>query len=205
MIYALVTVVLLIILFAVLLNLNVTIKAGYDDEKQVFRCTAHYLWLKFVIAPEEEKRTKKRKKSAQKKQKGEKKSQKRKSDNTVAEFVETLRDTIKGVWKLLVSFLRRTTLKTLTLHLTVTGEDAAQTAITYGWVNSIVYPIVGAVVENVEEYEELDVSIVPDFNDGAASRVFFEAVLKIKVTKIIAVLIESRKETENLISAFGKK
>ena len=205
MIYALVAVVLLVILFAVLLNLNVTIKAGYDNEKQVFRCMVHYLWLKFVIAPEEEKRPKKRKKKKTKNSDEEKKPRNPQSGNSVADFVETLRDTIKGVWKILVAFLRRTTLSTLTLRLKVTGEDAAQTAITYGWVNSIVYPIVGAVVENVEEYEELDVSIVPDFTDGAASDVFFEAVLKIKVTKIIAVLLESRKETEDLISVFGKK
>jgi len=205
LIYALAIVVLLIILIAVLLNLNVIIKAGYDKEKQVFRCTVHYLWFKFVIAPEEEKRTKKRKKVKQKKSDEEKKTKKSKGDNTALDFVESFRDIVKGIWKLLGSFLGRTILKKLTLKLTIAGEDAAQTAITYGWANSIVYPIVGAIVECVEEYEDLDVSITPDFSEEAKSDVIFEAVLKTRVTKIIAVLLESRKETEGLISAFSKK
>lgn len=209
MIYALVAVAALVILVVVLLNLNVTVRVHYDDTEQVLRCTAHYLWLVYVIAPEEESNKYLREEKLLSKGKDlnweeEVTLQGIYEEKGLVGFLNVLKLTIKNTWNLLVSFLKRATLRKLEIKLNVVGEDAADTAIIYGWANSIVYPIVGAILENVAEYKELDVQINPDFTEGADSSVVANAVATIKVTKLIAMLVESGVEAENLLLTLSK-
>lgn len=209
MIYALIAVAAVIILIVVLLNLNVTIRVHYDDTEQVLRCTAHYLWLKYIILPTEESNKYLREEKLLEKGKelnwdDEITLQGIYEDKGLVGFLQVLKVTIKNTWNLLVSFLKRATLRKLTIKLNVVGEDAADTAIIYGWANSIVYPIVGAIVENVAEYKDLDVQITPDFSEGADSSVLASAVATIKLTKLIAMLVESGVEAENLLLVLSK-
>ncbi len=209
MIYAFVAVAAVITLIVVLLNLNVTVRVHYDDEEQVIRCTAHYLWLKYVIAPTEESNKYLREEKLLKKGKelnwdDEVTLQGLYEEKGLIGFLQVLKLTIKNTWSLLVSFLKRATLRKLEIKLNVVGEDAADTAIIYGWANSIVYPIVGAIVENVAEYKDLDVQINPDFTEGADSSVLANAVATIKLTKLIAMLVESGVEAENLLLVLSK-
>ncbi len=209
MIYALVAVAAVIVLIVVLFNLNVTVRVHYDDTEQVLRCTAHYLWLKYVIAPTEEsnkylREEKLLQKGKDLKWEDEITLQGIYEEKGLAGFLKVLQITVKNTWSLLVSFLKRATLRKLQIKLNIVGEDAADTAIIYGWANSIVYPIVGAIVENVAEYKDLDVQITPDFSEGADSSVEANAVATIKVTKLIAMLVESGVEAENLLLALSK-
>ncbi len=209
MIYALIAVAAVIILIVVLFNLNVTVRVHYDDTEQVLRCTAHYLWLEYVIAPEEESTKYLREEKLLKKGKDlnwedEITLQGIYEEKGLVGFLKVLQITVKNTWSLLVSFLKRATLRKLEINLNIVGEDAADTAIIYGWANSIVYPIVGAILENVAEYRELDVNITPDFTEGADSSIVANAVATIKVTKLIAMLVESGVEAENLLLALSK-
>lgn len=209
MIYALIAVAAVITLIVVLLNLNVTVKVHYDDTEQVLRCTAHYLWFKYVLAPEEESSKYLREEKLLSKGKDlnweeEITLQGIYEDKGLIGFLEVLKVTVKNTWSLLVSFLKRATLRKLEIKLNIVGEDAADTAIIYGWANSIVYPIVGAILDNVAEYRELDVQLTPDFTEGADSAVVANAVASIKVTKLIAMLVESGVEAENLLITLSK-
>ncbi len=209
MIYVLTAILFLLILIGVLLCINVKLRVGYDDKENVFRVTLNYLWITYVIAPEEEtKRYKKKqkKKSGEKapKEKGKKKTSVLK-EKGISAFLEDFKSIIKGVWTLLVNVLRRAVLEKLRINLNVAGEDAADTAIIYGYANAVIYPIVSAFTENVKDYKDLDVQITPDFSDDAQATVVFELELKIKPAKLIGAIIESRESAVDLLSVLSNK
>lgn len=208
MIYVLSAILFLLILIGVLLYINVKLVVGYDDKENVFRVTLRYLFINYVIAPEEE--TKKYKKKQKNKSEKAPKVQEKKKTSAIKEkgisaFLEDLKDIVKGVWTLLVNVLRRAILKELRINLNVAGEDAADTAIIYGYANAVIYPIVSAFTENVKKYEKLDVQITPDFSDDAQPSVVFYMELRIKPAKLIGAVIESRESAVDLISALSKK
>ncbi|MBQ1977297.1 MAG: DUF2953 domain-containing protein [Ruminococcus sp.] len=208
MIYVLTAIAVLLILIGILLFVNVSLKVKYDDKENVFRVALCYLWFTYVLAPEEE--TKKYKKALNKKgeaQKTEKKEKKKSSikEKGIATFLEDLKSIVKSVWTLLVCVLRRAVLKTLLIKLSVAGEDAADTAIVYGYANAVIFPIVSAFTENVKEYKELDVSITPDFSEDAQAVIQFELELKIKPAKLLGAVIECRESAADLLSALGNK
>lgn len=208
MIYVLAAIAVLLLLIGILLFINVTLKVRYDEKENVFRVALRYLWITYVIAPEEE--TKKYKKARKKKGDTEKteKKEKKKSplkEKGVSGFLEDLKSIVKGVWSLLVSVLRRAVLKTLHIKLNVAGEDAADTAIVYGYANAVIFPIVSAFTENVRGYKDLDVSITPDFSDDAQAEIYFELELKIKPAKLLGAVLECRESAADLLSALGSK
>lgn len=207
MVYVLLALLVLLILIIVLLNISVTLKAHYDDEKNVFQFRVHYLFFTYVITPEEEKKKKKsRKKDKTSDEKKDKTTvSQRIKDRGIRGFLEDMKTIVSSVWTLIVAILKRAVLQKFTLRLTVVGEDAADTAVIYGYANAVVYPIVSALIENVDRYNELDVDIRPDFSEEAQAKVEFNAVAKMKPSKFIAAVIESRSSAEKLISAINRK
>lgn len=208
MIYVFSAILFLLILVGVLLCINVTLRVGYDDKENVFRVTLHYLWITYVIAPEEETKKYKKKQKNKSEKAPEKKEKKKTSaikEKGISAFLEDLKSIIKGVWTLLVNVLKRAILSKLRIKLNVAGEDAADTAIIYGYANAVIYPVVSAFTENVKEYKELDVQITPDFSDDAQATVVFELEINIKPSNLVGAIIESRESAVNLLSALSNK
>ncbi len=209
MIYALIAVAAVIGLIVLLFNLNVTVRAHYDDIEQEIRCTVHYLWLTYVLAPAEEstkylKEEKLLKKGKKLNWEDEVTLQGIYEEKGLVGFLQVLKLTFQNTWNLLVSFLKRATLRKLDIKLNIVGEDAADTAIIYGWANSIVYPIVGAILDNVAEYKDYNVQLTPDYSEGAESMIEAGAEATIKVYKLIGMLVESGVEAENLLLVLSK-
>ena len=216
MLYVLLAVLLLVILIAVLLNVNANLRLHYDNNEDEVKLSLSYLGFTYVILPEDEERKrrkdeKKRKKQEKLLKKGIKLPQKPKlsfkdmyKEKGIRGFCEDMLTTIKSLWTLITGVLRRATLKELTFDMKVAGEDAADTAVTFGYVNAGVYPVVSALLENVAEYEELSVSIHPDFDEDAESRVLINLHLQIKPLKLISAIFENMSSAEKLLSAFGK-
>ncbi len=209
MIYVLWALLALAVLVAVLLCINVRLKVRYDDENNVFWCTAHYLFLRFVIAPKEEKKNKK-KKPRHLKAKPKKKEEKPKTLDRIREqglsaFLENLKTIAASSFTIIVNVLRRCVLRKLIIRLTVVGNDAAETAVMYGYASAVVNPIVSAVLENVAKYKELCVDIAPDFDEEAQASVEFSAELKLRPAKLIGAILTSRNAAGKLVSALGKK
>ncbi|MBQ4569214.1 MAG: DUF2953 domain-containing protein [Ruminococcus sp.] len=208
MIYVFSALLALAVLICVLLNVSVTLKVQYDKQSNVFRCTAHYLFLTHVLAPKEEKKKKKSKKK--KTDKSPKKEDKKTSfadrirETGLVGFIDDIKDIVKGAWGLIVCVLRRSVLKEFTLHLSVAGEDAADTAVLYGMANGVLYPIITLILENVREYKELDVEISPDFSEEAEADFEFSAQLKLKPVRFLSAVFESREELGRLVSAIRK-
>ncbi len=208
MIYVFLALLALAILICVLLNISVTLKVQYEKESNVFRCTAHYLFLTHVLAPKEEK--KKRKSKKKKTDKSPKKEEKKTSfadkikETGLRGFIDDIKDIAKGAWRMIVCVLRRSVLKKFTLHLSVAGEDAADTAVIYGYANAVIYPIISALLQNVRDYKDLDVEITPDFSEDAEADFEFDAQLKLKPVRFFGAIFESREELSRLISAIKK-
>ncbi len=190
------------------MSISVTLKVHYDKESDVFRCTAHYLFLTHVLSPKEDKKKKKKK---SKKEKPQKKKEKKTSfadkikSRGFRGFIEDIKNIVSGAWRMIVCVLRRAVLKNLRIHLSVAGEDAADTAVLYGYANAVIYPIISAFLENVRSYKDLDVEITPDFSEEAEPSFEFDAVLKLRPVSFFGAIFESREELGKLLSAINRK
>lgn len=209
MIYVLSAIIALLVLIGILLCISINLRVRYDQSENVFLVTLHYLFVRFVIAPEEE--TRKYKKN-QNKNAGKKAAPKKENNKPsgikekgIGRFVEDLKNVVQGAWTLIRNVLKRAVLKKLRINLCVAGEDAADTAIIYGYANAVVYPIVSAFTESVKEYKDLDVSIIPDFSEDAQAEAVFELELKLKPVKLLGAILESREAAVNLLSALSNK
>ena len=213
MLYVLLAVVLLAVLVIVLLNVSINLFVHYDDENQL-KCTLSYLFLSFTLYPEEEaKKNKKEEKNLKKIKKNKKKGKTaEKKDSKISlkgmfkekgirAFLEDIKVIVKSLWSLIMSVTSRCTLKQFDFNMNVAGDDAADTAIIFGYANAIIYPIASAVIDNVAECEDHNIVITPDFSENPEASVNFDIHLAIKPVKLLGAIVENRESAENLLNA----
>ncbi len=115
-----------------------------------------YIFLKFTLYPQKEKKPAKKKEAPQKPEQ-KKKEPKEKKPNKIKQLVD--KHGVKGLIEILKDMVAivLNTLKKLAKHLyftrfnvriCVTGEDAAKTAVNYGYVCSAVYPLISVLREH---------------------------------------------------------
>ena len=209
MLYILLAVVVLVVLVIILLNLSVNFHVTYDDKSEL-RCTVSYLFLHKVLVPEDEKKSKKQEKINKKRKKKGKETKKKESllsfkdtykDKGLRAFLEDIKTTLTSLWTLILSIIRRADLKRFDVNINVAGEDAADTAVDYGYANAVVYPIVAAILDNVEECKNPNIVINPDFSEDAKPSADIKIHLKIRLLKLLAALIESSDAAEKILLA----
>lgn len=192
-----------------LLNVPLVIKGSYSDSDNKVRLSVHYLWFKYVILPDEE--SNKYLKEEKLLKKG--KELKYDEDATlegiykskgIAGFIDVIKLSIKNTWNLLKSFIEIATIKDLDIKMNIVGEDAADTAIIYGYANSVIYPIVGAVISNAGDVKKYNVNLHADFSEGADSSIDISFLATVKITKAVMVIAEHGVEAENLLITLGK-
>ncbi|MBQ9742943.1 MAG: DUF2953 domain-containing protein [Ruminococcus sp.] len=208
MVWAIIAIAFFVGLVYLLLFSNVTVTLHYDDRDGVFRCSVRYLFLNYIVSPKKEKKKRKNKKQPKKKKKSVDKPSPIVSiykEKGAIGFVKSLQTVVNAAWKLFVSILRNVTLRNLLIRLSITGEDAADTAISFGWANSVVYPIVGALLDNVADYEDYTVELIPDYNHESSSSVEFDMAISIRPVTFIAVMIRSYTQLRDLLAALTYK
>ena len=192
----------LVALVILLLNINIKIFLHYDDEKQL-ECYVTYLFIKKVFLPQTEKS--KRKKAKRRIKKGRSPDEMISLSELYSEsdglmgFLESLKEIVKSLWSLLKAILNNATLRKLDFRMNVASEDAADTAVTYGYANAVVYPIVSAVVENVMEFDDYNVEIKPDFSDDAVPSAEFDLHINIKLLHLLKALLDNMVATEAIL------
>lgn len=196
-------------LIAVLLNIPIVIKASFSDSDSKVRLSVHYLWFKYVLLPDEEsnkylKEEKLLKKGKELEYDEDATLEGILENKGVVGFLEVLKLSVENTWNLLKSFVKIATVKKLDVDMNIVGEDAADTAIIYGYANSVVYPIVGAVVNNAYDVKKYNVRINADFSEGADSSVDADLVASVKIIKAVKVIAEHGVEAENLLITLGK-
>lgn len=92
---------------------------------------------------------------------------------------------IKNVVSKIVLLLSKARMTNLNLKIVVTGSDPAATAITYGAVSAVVYPVIG-IINGIIDVDKQNVNIVADYNQKTP-QVEFESKIKMPVYKAISV------------------
>lgn len=192
----------LIALVVILLNVNIKIFLHYDDDNQLL-CYVKYLFLKKVLIPQSEKS--KRKKAKRRIKRGRSPdelislSELYEESDGLMGFLKSIAEIIRSLWSLLKAIFNNATLKKLDFKMIVASEDAADTAVTYGYANAVVYPIVAAIVENVVSFDDYNVEITPDFSDDAVPSAEFDLNLNIKLLHLLKALIDNMVATEAIL------
>ena len=192
----------LLIIFSVLFLLflvtlfNVYIYAEFVEELSLVIKVA---FLEFKILPQT--KTKKPKKSKKKKKKSGKdnKEPEKKPEKKVSPFdyfkqkgLSGIINIIKTVAKFAVDsfkdLFRKITVTYLSLDFKIAGDDAADSAITYGRYCSAVFPAL-RVILGVVKCEDYDININPDFSDEPKTTVYVKTIAKIRICSIITFVL----------------
>ncbi len=108
-------------------------------------------------------------------------------ENGVAAAVEWLKEVAQRVLKAADRLLAAITVTNLAARVDVAGEDAAQTALTYGKICGAVYPALG-VVESKLKVKKQDVQIAPAFC-LEKTRFCFDVRLKVSVWRVLVAAL----------------
>ena len=89
----------------------------------------------------------------------------------------------------LKDFFAHIIIKSFALSIKVGGKDAADTAINYGKVCSVVYPLTSAVISSMK-YTHYGVDILPDFTEGAETKIEFFAIFKTRIAHLVKIVLK---------------
>lgn len=164
----------ILILFAVLLNCPVVIQVQYKDE---LYARIGYLFFHYVISPRPA--AAKPEKEEPEKEEAPKKNRFREllQKKGFSGFLEICQEVSAIISKANKELFEHLIIVRFNLEVSVTGEDAAQTAMNYGYVCGLVGSAAGLFLGNVR-CKNYHISINPDFQ-GEKSSVVFDSKSKI--------------------------
>lgn len=198
--------ILLGILLFVLLILLIPIRLKLKYQKE-FELLLYIGFVKLRLIPAKPEKPKKEKSKEKSKEKTEKKPEESEKNKNIIQKkgISWLVNLIKKVAELacgvLKDFFKHIIIKKLMLSIVVAEENAAKTAVNYGYYCSAVYPAVGIIVRSAK-CKKYGVDIKPDFDENAKSDYYVELEVKILVLWILAVLIGHGKEIINVLKEF---
>ena len=157
-------------IFAVILLLSLGRVTVIFDYKDDLILTVKYLFIPIMKIPadkpKKEKKPKKAKKSAKKKDEAEnsqKTEEKPKKKLELADILEIAKLAVNSVGKPLKKIIKRTIIAHLSLNISVGGEDAAKTAISFGATNFAVGSALGWLDTFFTLKKPDDINITADF------------------------------------------
>lgn len=158
--------ILAVIFILLICPLSFTIK--YDDESEI---KIRYLFMNFKIFPPKEKDTEKKEKISRKKEQTPQKNQKEKNTifdllkkNSISGLIELLRKICRIFIDSISSITKHIVISKLDVNIIVVGEDAADTAMKFGYVCSAVYPMISIIDNHVKKCRHTE-NIIAGFND----------------------------------------
>lgn len=184
---------LFLMLFMTILNTllslcPITVCAGFDKE---FSADIRYLFFHYTIAPRPQKKAKKKVKAEKPEKPKESKLKSLYEKKGLAGFIDFITGLARIASGTAKKIFEHLTINTFSINISVSSDDAVQTALNYGYVCSVVYPAVSAFLSNTK-YKEYTVSVVPDF-DRKESCVKFRLKAKIKVIFLISAALYALK------------
>lgn len=167
-----------------ILILPIKLKAEYNGD---FECKLIIGFVPVRLYPEKPKKKKSKKES-----KNDKKEQEPERKNLLKENgIGWLTDLIINVAKLAVGVLKdffsHIIITKLDIRIKIAGEDAADTAIKYGGLCSVVYPAIGTVAGTVK-CRTYGVEILPDFSDKPQSEAYLFLFAKVRVFHLLGLV-----------------
>lgn len=189
MIIALIILLSIVLLIALLLSLFISLRIRYNSSDDVFSVTLRILCFNLRIIPKKEKKVKKKK--AKQKKKDKPKESKSKNIFKKVGFFDTLKfisNALSAIFGLLSGVVNNSKIKKLRFVLNISQGDAASTAITCGYASSVVYPVVGKILDSVKDYKNYDVQINPDYDEASQSSIDLDVIVGIRVFSLIKVV-----------------
>lgn len=184
---ALIVIAAIILFFAFLFFMPLVVYAHFDEELTV---SVRYLFVKIRLLPEKEKKKKEKKPKPAKKKKEEKPDQNEEKDQTqlikdilkktgVSGFIEIVSELAGNIGKGAMNIIHHVVISNLEITIKSGSDDAAQTAINYGYYSAALYPALGILMSVVKKYKKANVQIIPDF-DNNKTTVYCRCKIKLK-------------------------
>lgn len=165
-----------------------------DYAENEFKFNVYYLFFKFNVIPSKEKE----KTAPKKKKQSGKKGSEEKSESSIRKLVnqkgisgllELLKILLKTVSDAAVSTKKHLIIYRLDVDVIVAGDDAADTAMKYGYVCSAVYPIISFVDSNIKKCKHSE-NITADF-DGKDIRIHCVIRARIKALFLLKTALNT--------------
>lgn len=154
---------LVLLLLAGALFTKTAVRISYDGKEIKIRL--RIFGISITVYPRKEKPTKEKPKKKKKtKELSPKKTEKKSLSHQLKEVTEdaTFSDYVEILRTVLTEFVGKFRIEGLMLHVSVGGDDAMKIAMTYGSINALLYPILGA-ISAADRLDRCDVQITPDF------------------------------------------
>ena len=193
----------IVLLLILLLCCPITLRLSFLNG---FSVRLKYLFFSFQLLPEKEKSTGKKKHADRKKKQEESettlgKLRRLTGEDSAAGLFDFLRELAVLAAGSLKKLFRHLVIADFSLDVSVGGEDAAETALTYGKLCAVIYPAVSVLVSQAKT-KHYGVSVFPDFSEGAQTKAHMEARLRIKPVFLLSAGIGF---LAKLVLAFFKK
>ena len=193
----------IVLLLILLLCCPITLRLSFLNG---FSVRLKYLFLSFQLLPQKEKSTGKKKHADRKKKQEEsettlEKLRKLTGEDNAAGLFDFLRELAVLAAGSLKKLFRHLVIADFSLDVSAGGEDAAETALTYGKLCAVIYPAVSVLVSQAKA-KHYGVSVFPDFSEGAQTKAHMEARLRIKPVFLLSAGIGF---LAKLVLAFFKK
>lgn len=179
---ALIIIAAVLLFLGLLLSFPLRLELRYQESLFI---KIRYLFFSAQMVPPKKKKKKKKHKKGKASGKKQKKTEKKSPFSDIIKerglkgFLRFLREVGKIAVKLLKRLLRHVVVHKLSVSVLAAGADAADTALNYGKVCGVVYPVVGFLVGNTH-CKQYHVSVSPGFHEKE-SAVDFEARLSIRI------------------------
>lgn len=195
----------IILLLTIILLLPIRFKARHEKDWFV---ALYIAFVKLQLVPPKPKKPKKKKKSPNDKSENKTTDQKKKKQNIIQKnglpwLIEMVERTAKLASGVLKDFFRKLIIKKLLLSIIVAEDDAAKTAVNYGYYCSVVYPAIGIITKNAK-CKKYGIDILPDFDEKATSSFELNLEVKIRAIWLVLLLLKYGKELLSVISDFNK-
>lgn len=205
---ALIIILSILLLILILLAMPVTLYVDYGNETKI---SVRYLFVKIKLIPKKEKKTKK-KKSERKKDKAENKEPEKEKNSQFTDIlkekglsgiIDLLKEIIKILKNTSSSIRKHIIIKRFNLNIAVASEDAADTAINYGYACAAVYPAFSFICSIVKKVKKHNLEILADYNSKETKAVF-ELKTSIKLMFIIPIILSALIKTIKLLLKIKK-
>lgn len=181
----------ILLLFALICLIPLRIKVLYQEK---FFCYLYIGFVRLTLFPQKPK-----KKKPQKPKKAKKKSNKKSSDNKkeknllqkkgISGIIKIIKRVARLAQGVLKDFFKRVKVSKFMLSVKVVGEDAADTAVKYGYCCSAIYPSFGIIVRAVD-CKKYGVDVLPDFTENAQTHIFLEFDAKVRLFWLVNLVFK---------------
>lgn len=151
-----------------LLLCPITLTAGYETQLEA---KLRFLFFSYRLAPKKrkaQKEGKSEKTGGRLSRRPESKLKQLIKERGFAGFLRLMKELAQLLTEAVKDFLRHANVKELELRLTAAGEDAADTAVKYGYACSVVYPVV-SMITALSGCKNYKVSVIPGFREKESS------------------------------------